>query len=319
MGYRLQTGEIRRVIQSMSLILTTDNITKKFGSKIAVNNVSIHVERGEVYGLIGRNGAGKTTLLKMLANLTVPTSGRYSLIGANGESQAQMMPRVGVLIEEPGVFQNLSALQNLKAKAIAFGVKDEKYLTDLLDFVGLGYVGKKSVKNFSLGMKQRLGIALALVNSPEILLLDEPINGLDPQGIAEVRTLIHRLVTERKLTIILSSHILDELAKVANRYGIIHDGVLLDEATNEELASRCKPVLWFKTSDPEKTKTLLGSMGITQYEYVEDHFEIHERVDEGGSISMALAKEDVQTLEMRKEGQSLEEYYFQLTGGAPNV
>ena len=135
----------------MSLILTTDNITKKFGSKIAVNNVSIHVERGEVYGLIGRNGAGKTTLLKMLANLTVPTSGRYSLIGANGESQAQMMPRVGVLIEEPGVFQNLSALQNLKAKAIAFGVKDEKYLTDLLDFVGLGYVGKKSVKNFSLG------------------------------------------------------------------------------------------------------------------------------------------------------------------------
>ena len=303
----------------MSLILTTDKITKQFKSKIAVNGVSIHVERGEVYGLIGRNGAGKTTLLKMLANLTCPTSGTYTLFGENGESRAQMMPKVGVLIEEPGLFTNLNAFQNLKAKALAFGVHNDAYLNELLAFVGLAGVEKKPVKNFSLGMKQRLGIAMAMVNSPEILLLDEPINGLDPQGIAEVRNLIHRLVTERKITIILSSHILDELAKVANRYGIIHDGVLMDEATNEELASRCQSYLYMKTSDVEKTKTVLASMGISNYAVVEDHFEIRERVDEGGAISMALAKEDVQTLEMRKEGQSLEDYYFRLTGGATNV
>ena len=303
----------------MSLILTTDKITKKFKSKVAVNEVSIHVERGEVYGLIGRNGVGKTTLLKMLANLSCPTSGTYTLIGENGESQAQMMPKIGVLIEEPGMFPNLNAFQNLKAKALAYGVHDDKYLEDLLNFVGLGYVGKKPVKNFSLGMKQRLGIAMALVNSPEILLLDEPINGLDPQGIAEVRSLIHRLVTERKITIILSSHILDELAKVANRYGIIHDGVLLDEATNAQLESKCTPKLFLRTGDPEKTRAILSSMGISQYAYVEDHFEITERVDEGGAISMALAKEGVETLEMRKEGQSLEDYYFSLTGGNQNV
>ena len=303
----------------MGLILSTDQITKKFKSKVAVNQVSIHVERGEVYGLIGRNGAGKTTLLKMLANLTVPTSGSYMLYGQNGESRTQMMPKIGVLIEDPGVYPNLNAFQNLKAKALAFGVHDDNYLRELLVFVGLDYVGKKPVKNFSLGMKQRLGIAMALVNSPELLLLDEPINGLDPQGIAEVRNLIHRLVSERHITIILSSHILDELSKVANRYGIIHEGVLLDEATNEEFASRCTPKLIIKTSDPEKTKTVLNAIGLTKYSFVEDHFVLEERVEEGGAISMALAKEDIQTLEMRKEGLSLEDYYFQLTGGAPHV
>ena len=305
----------------MSYILTTDKLTKKFKSVTAVDEVSIHVERGEVYGLIGRNGAGKTTLLKMVANLSFPTSGSYNLIGQNGETKAQMMPRIGVLIEDPGVFAKLNAFQNLKAKAVAYGITDEKYLNDLLAFVGLANVGKKKVKDFSLGMRQRLGIALALVNNPELLILDEPINGLDPQGIAEIRTLIHRLCDERKISIIISSHILEELSKVANRYGIIHHGKLLDEATNEELESRCKAHIYIKTDNAEKTKQILSENGITDYSYVEagDHFEIRERVDEMGAISMMLAKQDVQTLEMRKEGQSLEEYYFQLTGGNENV
>ncbi|MBR3057783.1 MAG: ATP-binding cassette domain-containing protein [Clostridiales bacterium] len=303
----------------MDYILTTDNITKKFKHVTAVDSVSIHVVRGEVYGLIGRNGAGKTTLLKMLATLSFPTSGSFTLYGANGESKQQMMPRIGVLIEDPGIYQNLTAFQNLKAKAIAFGIKDENYLNQLLALVGLGAVGKKPVKNFSLGMKQRLGIALAMVNSPDILLLDEPINGLDPQGIAEIRTLVKRLCTERKISIIISSHILDELSKIADRYGIIHQGKLIDETTNAELESRCKSYAVFKTSDVEKTKQVLASLGISDYTFTGDHFEIRERVDEMGAISMALAKSDVQTLEMRKEGQSLEEYYFQLTGGEPNA
>jgi ABC-type Na+ transport system ATPase subunit NatA len=157
----------------MDYILTTDKITKKFSKVTAVDAVSIHVARGEVYGLIGRNGAGKTTLLKMLGTLSFPTEGSFTITGVNGESTKAMMPRVGVLIEDPGIYQNLSAFQNLKAKALAFGMKDDNYLRQLLVLVGLGGVEKKPVKNFSLGMKQRLGIALAMVNSPELLLLDE--------------------------------------------------------------------------------------------------------------------------------------------------
>ncbi len=305
----------------MEYVLQTFGLSKKYRHTQALRDLTLHVPKGAIYGIVGKNGAGKTTLIRLICGLQEPTSGSYALYGiGNGSADIiKARRRMGAVVETPSIYMDMSAEENLKQQYLVLGLPSFDGIPELLKLVGLETAGRKKAKHFSLGMKQRLGIALALVNSPEILLLDEPINGLDPQGIAEVRTLIHRLVTERKLTIILSSHILDELAKVANRYGIIHDGVLLDEATNEELASRCKPVLWFKTSDPEKTKMLLGTMGITQYEYVEDHFEIHERVDEGGSISMALAKEDVQTLEMRKEGQSLEEYYFQLTGGAPNV
>ena len=303
----------------MSLILETDKITKMYKDKTAVNQVTIHVERGEVYGLIGRNGAGKTTLLKMIANLAQPTSGTFTVHGANGETTAQMRSKIGVLIEDPGVFQNLNAFQNLKAKAIAAGIKNDEYLKELLAFVGLANVGKKSVKNFSLGMRQRLGIAIAMVNSPELLLLDEPINGLDPQGIAEVRGLIHRLCKERGISIIISSHILEELSKVADRYGIIHEGVLLDEATNEELLSRCKPRLFLRTSDNEAARAALIEMDIEDYTIFEDHVEIRERVNESGAISMRLAQKGIQTLEMRTEGNSLEDYYFRLTGGVRNV
>ena len=295
----------------MSLILSTDNLTKKFKSKTAVNQVSIHVERGEVYGLIGRNGAGKTTLLRMISNLACPTSGSYTFYDENGANNDAMWGRVGVLIEDPGIFQNLSAIQNLKAKALAAGINNDQYLLDLLNFVGLPNVGKKPVKNFSLG--------IAMVNSPDLLILDEPINGLDPQGIAEVRSLIHRLCTEKGITIIISSHILEELSKVADRYGIIHEGVLLSETSKEELMEQCKPVLYMNTSDNQKARIVLSDMGISDFKVFNDHIEIRERTKEGGAISMALAKADIQTLEMRQEGQSLEDYYFRLTGGAKNA
>ena len=303
----------------MGIILETDKITKAYGGFLAVNQVSIHVERGEVYGLIGRNGAGKTTLLKMIANLATPTSGTYSIYDANGQKSPSMRSKVGVLIEDPGVFQNLSAFQNLKAKAIASGIKNDRYLNDLLAFVGLYGVGKKPVKNFSLGMRQRLGIAIAMVNDPELMLLDEPINGLDPQGIAEVRNLIHRLCVEKHISIIISSHILEELSKVANRYGIIHNGILMAEATNEELLSRCRPRLFLKTSDNDAASAVLRELGINDFSVVADHIEVRERAQEGGAISMALAQKGIQTLEMRTEGQSVEDYYFHLTGGASYV
>ena len=230
-----------------------------------------------------------------------------------------MRSKIGVLIEDPGVFQNLSAFQNLKAKAIASGIKNDRYLNDLLAFVGLYGVGKKPVKNFSLGMRQRLGIAIAMVNDPELMLLDEPINGLDPQGIAEVRNLIHRLCVEKHISIIISSHILEELSKVANRYGIIHNGILMAEATNEELLSRCRPRLFLKTSDNDAASAVLRELGINDFSVVDDHIEVRERAQEGGAISMALAQKGIQTLEMRTEGQSVEDYYFHLTGGASYV
>ncbi len=303
----------------MGIILQTDEITKAYGGTLAVNKVSIHVERGEVYGLIGRNGAGKTTLLKMIANLATPTSGTYAIYDANGQQSSAMRSKIGVLIEDPGVFQNLNAFQNLKAKAIAAGINNDRYLNDLLAFVGLYGVGKKPVKNFSLGMRQRLGIAIAMVNEPELLLLDEPINGLDPQGIAEVRNLIQRLCVEKHISIVISSHILEELSKVADRYGIIHNGVLMAEATNEELLTRCRPRLYLKTSDNNAAQTVLREMGINDFSVLSDHIEVRERATEGGAISMALAQKGIQTLEMRTEGQSVEDYYFNLTGGAAYV
>ena len=223
----------------MDYILTTNELTKQYGSYKASNEVSIHVQRGAISGLIGRNGAGKTTLMKMIGGLSRPTSGSYEIRGKNGETTEKMMSKVGILIEAPGLYPNMTAMQNLTTKAIALGIKDKKYLMGLLEEVGLADTGKKKAKQFSLGMKQRLGIAMALVNKPELLILDVPINGLDPQGIAEMRNILHHLCYDRGITILISSHILDELSKVATQYGIIHEGKLLEEESKEELFSKC--------------------------------------------------------------------------------
>ena len=181
----------------MEYLLETDNITKKYGPLVAVDHVSIRLKQGEIYGLIGRNGAGKTTLLKMLAGLAKPTEGSFTIFGESEEKTARMRDRVGVLIETPGLYPNLNAMANMKIMAMILGENDESYLQELLDAVGLSGVGKRKVKAFSMGMKQRLGIAMSLVGHPDILLLDEPINGLDPQGIVEVRELISRLNARR--------------------------------------------------------------------------------------------------------------------------
>jgi len=303
----------------MDYILTTDALTKKYGHYKASNEVSIHVQRGDIYGLIGRNGAGKTTLMKMIGGLSRPTSGSFEIRGRNGETTEKMMAKIGILIENPGLYPNMTAIQNLKTKAIALGIHDDKYLQSLLEEVGLANTGKKKAKQFSLGMKQRLGIAMALVNQPELLILDEPINGLDPQGIAEMRVLLAHLCNDRKITIIISSHILDELSKVATRYGIIHEGKLLEEESKEELFSKCSERLELKTNNIEKTLDILNSMGFSKIEVKDDAINIYERLNEGGAITVALAKENIQTNEIAVKSEALEDYYFQLTGGKENV
>lgn len=304
----------------MDYLLTTDVLTKKFGKHKAVNAVNIHIRQGDIYGLIGRNGAGKTTVLKMISGLAAPTEGTFSLFGKSGKSAYQYMSRIGTLIEAPGIYPNMSAYENIKLKCIAMGVRKSGVIEELLNTVGLENVGKKKVKNFSLGMKQRLGIALALVGDPDIVILDEPINGLDPQGIAEMRETLSELNKEKNITFIISSHILEELSKIATNYGIIHDGVLIKEMTREELLAECSERIELKTNDTGKACTVLENMGIMQYKVIDaDTIQIFERLNDGGNITMALAENGVKTMGITVKNEALEDYYLNLTGGVANV
>ena len=223
----------------MEYILETQGLTKVYGTKEAAKDVDLHIREGEIYGLIGRNGAGKTTIMRMISGLSTPTSGSYSLFGKTGYAMGRALRNVGVLIESPGLYPRLSARENLKIKCIGSGVRARGYVEELLKTVGLENTDmKKPAGSYSLGMRQRLGIALALVGDPKMIILDEPINGLDPQGIAEVRETVSRLRDERGITVMISSHILDELAKVADCFGIINEGRLLDEFSADELHKR---------------------------------------------------------------------------------
>ncbi|MBQ5744766.1 MAG: ATP-binding cassette domain-containing protein, partial [Ruminococcus sp.] len=226
----------------MGFILTTTNLTKTYGKKDAAKDINIHVREGEIYGLIGRNGAGKTTVMRVISGLSKATSGSYELFGENKFG-------VGVLIESPGIYPTMSAEENIRLKCIALGCNNRDYIQSLLKTVGLENTAQKPAGSFSLGMRQRLGIALALVGDPKMIVLDEPINGLDPQGIVEVRKTLERLKNEKGITIMISSHILDELSKLADSYGIIHEGRLLDEFTTEELTDRCGRYVTVRTDD----------------------------------------------------------------------
>ncbi len=304
----------------MDELLTTNGLTKQYGKQYAVKGVNLHVRRGDIYGLIGRNGAGKTTILKMISGLATPTEGDITLFGKTGVEAKAHLTRIGTLIEDPGIYANMTAAQNLTAKCIAMGVRQKGLVEELLNTVGLGNVGNKKVKNFSLGMKQRLGIALALVGSPDLVILDEPINGLDPQGIAEVREMLAKLSHEKNITFIISSHILEELAKLATNYGIIHNGVLVQELTREELMARCSERIELRTDDTRMACTVLEDMGITNYKVVDtDTIQIFERLDESGEITMALAKKNVKTLGISVKNEALEDYFLNLTGGGKNA
>ena len=292
----------------MGYILTTDNLTKKYGAKVAAGNVNIHVREGEIYGLIGRNGAGKTTIMRMISGLSSPTSGSYQ-IHTNDKHG------VGVLIEDPGILADRSAFDNLKIKCLALNCYSKDYVDGLLRTVGLFDVANKKVKGFSLGMRQRLGIALSLVGDPKLIVLDEPINGLDPQGIAEVRETFEKLRDERGITIMISSHILGELGKLADSYGIINDGVLIDELTNEELLRRCGKFITLRTADNEKAGGILQSMGINSYVVRQDGIRISEGIDRTAEINRKMIDGGLDVNEIFVTNISLEDYYLNMTGG----
>jgi ABC-2 type transport system ATP-binding protein len=252
----------------------------------------------------------------MICGLSCPTSGSITFDGKTGTALSKEMHKIGSLIETPGLFPKMSAYQNIKIKCIVCGKNDDAYIKSLLKQVGLEKVGKKPTQSFSLGMKQRLGIALALVGDPEFIVLDEPINGLDPQGIAEMREIIHKLSKERGMTVIVSSHILDELAKVADAFGIINDGKLIDEFTAEELESRCSKYTVLKTGELEKTEKVLADNGVNKYEVLNNgEIRINEEIEDTSKLIAALVGAGVPVYELASTQGTLEQYYLNRTGG----
>ena len=239
----------------MSLVLETKMLTKKYRKQIAVNKVNMNIQKGDIYGLIGKNGAGKTTIMKMICGLIHSTEGDIKLFGSNDLNKGRN--RMGCIIEQPALYGDMTAKENLKYYTKLLGITDYSNIDKLLDLVGLKNVDKKKCKNFSLGMKQRLSIAISLLNNPDFLILDEPINGLDPSGIKEIRELILKLNNERKITILISSHILGELNKIATKYGIIKNGTLLEEFTASELDKRCRKSITLITNDTQKASYIL--------------------------------------------------------------
>lgn len=298
------------------ILLETRNLTKQFGRHKAVDSVDMHIKKGAIYGFIGRNGAGKTTCLKMIAGLSRPTYGEIEMFGYKGKDLQKVRSRVGCLIEEPGLFGKMTAYENLNIKCKLFGIKKAGYIENILRTIGLEGVGKKKTRNFSLGMKQRLGIGLALVGEPDLLILDEPINGLDPQGIAEVRDTIQRLQREKNMTICISSHILEELSKIATDYGIIHNGSLLQEITRDELMRRCSERMELTLDDPKQAIPVLDSMGFTNYQVTDkEHIYVFERLSESAALNMELLKAGILVKGVSITSEELETYFLNLTGG----
>ena len=303
------------------VLLNTTMLTKRFKNYAAVNEVSIKVRRGEIYGFIGRNGAGKTTFLKMVSGLTFPNHGEIQLFGEDCAKNPDMFNRIGVLIEAPGLYGGMTAFENLKTKCIAYGISDDDYIRQLLDFVGLADTGKKKTKYFSLGMRQRLGIAMALIGDPDLMVLDEPINGLDPQGIVEVRDMILKLNREKNITIIISSHILEELSKIATNYGIIHQGNLIQELTRDELLSCRSEHIEVKTAQTKEACTVLEEvLKIHNYKVVDSGtIYIEERLNDSGLINMTLSSKGIMVNSINVTSEDLESYFLNLTGGVTHA
>ena len=294
----------------MEYVIETRGLVKKYGEKTAVNQVFAHVKKGDIYGLIGRNGAGKTTLMKLILGLAVPNAGEISLFGSRDLETGRR--KIGSLIEEPALFKNESAFENMKRFAILSPTSDDD-IKRLLDFVGIGNTGNKKVGAFSLGMKQRLGIAIALLGAPELLVLDEPINGLDPAGIKEVRDMIVDL-NRKGITFMISSHILDELGKIATTYGIVNEGVL-EEISAEELRDNCRSALKITVDDGEKAAAAITA-GFPDAEFTvkENIIEITSEVKDVSAVNRALVKADVSVYGIANEKVEFEDYFIARLG-----
>lgn len=299
----------------MDYVLKTDNLTKFFKKKPAVNKVSMNVPKGAIYGLIGINGAGKTTIMRMVAGLAAPSGGSIELFGSKDlVSQRQ---KLGCVIENPALYPNMTARENLEAFRKLAGIQDDTLIDSILDTVGLKDVdNKKKAKNFSLGMKQRLSIGIALIGDPEFLILDEPINGLDPTGIAEMRDLFIKLRDQGK-TILISSHILGELFKVATHFGVIKNGVLITEFEASALDDKCQTVCKFVVNDTEKAKQVLADTYNATDVKIEDAntLLVGGYNDDIAKLNASLCSAGIEVSHVSLQGQDLESYFIGLMRG----
>ena len=299
-------------------VIETKELTKQYGTQKSVADLNIHVRQGRIYGLLGRNGAGKTTTMKMLLGLTQPTSGEVAIWGKPlRTNEKKLLPRIGSLIESPGFYPNLTATENLRIFATLRGVPNRNTIKNALDLVGLPHKDKKLFSQYSLGMKQRLAIALAIMHDPELLILDEPINGLDPIGIAEVRSFIRNLCTERGKTILISSHILSEIALLADDIGIIDHGALLEEESLAELEAKSSRHIRFTVSSTTQAARILErNFHETQFIIQDDYkMRLHNLDISVGEIVTAFVENGLTVSEAYVCEESLEDYFKRVTGG----
>ena len=299
------------------IILKTHNITKKYGDQLSVNNVNMTIRKGDIYGFIGRNGAGKTTLIRLITGLVKPTSGEVELFGKSNENAVnEGRAYIGSLIENPTFYKNMTAKENLEVSRLVRNIPNKENIDQVLELVGLEDVGKKKVKNFSLGMRQRLGIANALLGNPRLLILDEPINGLDPIGIVEIREVLKNINKEKNMTILISSHILGELSELATTYGIISEGILIEEITSEKLKEKCKQYIDLRVNDTKKAVAILEQqLNINDYEVLENNkIKIFSNLDDVALINAALVKDGILVNKIAARGVNLEEYFLEAIG-----
>ncbi|MBQ7775755.1 MAG: ATP-binding cassette domain-containing protein [Lachnospiraceae bacterium] len=301
----------------MEYIVKLENLTKKYGKQTVVDNVNIAIEKGHIYGLIGPNGAGKTTIMKMIAGLAASDGGGMEFFGDKEDLEANRN-RMSFMIEAPYLDDVMTARQNLEYIRYVRGVADEKRIDEMLEFVGLGNVGKKQVGKFSLGMKQRLGIAMALLPKPEIMILDEPINGLDPEGIVEIRELLKKLCQEEGITILISSHILPELAELCTDYVIINEGKIVEKVSAEELNNKCRQYIAIMTNNISETTTVLEQkLNTVNYKVVNgEEIQLFDCLDDLEKVSKAITDSGLIITKFIRINEELEKYYLSKVGGS---
>ena len=306
----------------MESVIRTHKLCKKYGEDFALSNINITVNQGDIYGLVGNNGAGKTTLLRILTGQGVASSGEFQLFEKTSKEELNnARSRTGTIIESPSLYEKLTVEQNMEYYRIQRGIPGKDKIDKVLKEVNLSDAKKKKFKDLSLGMKQRLGLALAMMTEPELLLLDEPINGLDPSGIIEIRNLLLKLNEEKNITILISSHILSELSNVATCYGFLNKGHLVEELSAKELEEKCKTYLEIKVSNPKKMSALLEEeLGYKNYKVLpEDRIQIFEGIDKPEKISNLAVSNGIGLLAMEEKSLNLENYYMSLIGGVQHA
>lgn len=300
----------------MDYVLETNSLKKQYGNYTALHGLTMHVPKGSIYGFVGKNGAGKTTLIRLICGLQHPSSGEYSLYGIShtDKQMRDVRKRMGAVVEMPSIYANMNAYENMQEQYRILGLPSYDDIDELLHLVGLGYTEKKKAKDFSLGMRQRLGIAIALAGNPDFLVLDEPVNGLDPQGIIEMRELIIRLNKEYGITILISSHILDELARVATHFGFIDNGRIVRELSAEEVRENSRKCLRLSVSDTKGLSRVLDEMDLEYTILPEDKVDIFGDVNIS-KLVMNLSQVNCEVTSMQEHDESLENYYINLVGG----